>query len=64
MSQTKEQVVADLYPFTKEAIEALRVKLGKSIVPREICFIMSRAASYAKNIMKLNVITKKAIENS
>jgi hypothetical protein len=63
-SQTKEQVVADLYPFTKEAIEALRVKLTKRIVPRDICIIMSRAASYAKNIMKLNIITQKAIENA
>jgi len=63
-SQTKEQVVEDLYPFTKDALDAIKVKLEKSIVPREICLIMSRAASYAKNIMKLSTITKKAIEDS
>jgi hypothetical protein len=63
-SQTKEQVVEDLYPFTKDALDAIKVKLEKSIVPREICLIMSRAASYAKNMMKLSTITKKAIEDS
>lgn len=63
-SQTKEQVVMDLYPFTKEAIEAIKVKLGKSITPRDICRIMSRSASHAKNIMKLYIITKKAVEDS
>lgn len=59
-----EKVTADLYPFTEEAIEAIKVKLGRDIVPRNICRIMSRSASYAKNKMGLNIITKKAIENS
>lgn len=63
-SQTTEQVVMDLYPFTEDAIEAIKVKLGRDITPRAICRIMSRSASYAKNKMNLNIITKKAIEDS
>ena len=63
-SQTNEQVDIDFYPFTKEAVEAIRVKLARQIVPRDICRIMSRSASYAKNKMNLRIVTRKAVENS
>jgi hypothetical protein len=61
---TKETVELELYPFTKEAIEAIKVKLGRNMYPRDITRIMSRSASYAKNKMSLNIITTKAIEDS
>lgn len=63
-SQTKEKVSVDLYPFTEDAIEAIKVKLERSIVPRDIGRIMSRSASYAKNKMGLSIITKKAVEDA
>ena len=63
-SQTNEQVDVDFYPFTKEAVGAIRVKLGRQILPRDICRVMSRSASYAKNKMNLKIVTKKAVENS
>jgi hypothetical protein len=62
--QTNEHIDPDLYPFSRDAIEAIRVKLGRDIVPRDISRIMSRSASYAKNKMNLNIITKKAVEDS
>ena len=63
-TQTKETVEPDLYPFTKEAIDAIKIKLGRNMYPREITRIMSRSASYAKNKMSLNIITTKAVEDS
>jgi len=63
-TETSEQILEDLYPFTKEAIESIKLKVGKEIIPRHICMVMSRASSYAKQIEKMHVVTSKSVENS
>ena len=46
---TVEKVDIDLFPFTIEAIDALKQSLGREMTPREITLKMTRAAGKAHN---------------
>jgi AcrR family transcriptional regulator len=46
-SQTSEALDASLYPFTREAIEALKAGLDQTITPRQITINMSEALGRA-----------------
>lgn len=46
---TSEKVDADLFPFTEEAIQALKLSLAREMTPREITLKMTRAAGKAHN---------------
>jgi hypothetical protein len=46
--ETDEHVTEDLYPFTMEAIEAIKTVSAQKIVPREICQLLSLSAASAK----------------
>ncbi len=59
-----EDLPEDFFPFSKQSIDAIKVKLSKNIVPREIGRVMSRSASYAKTILKQKAIVTKAVQNS
>jgi Cdc6-like AAA superfamily ATPase len=49
---TKEQVTADFFPFTDEAIEALKSHLMQMMTPREITMKMTRAMGRAFRLKK------------
>lgn len=46
---TNEEIVKDIFPFTKEAIDAIKVGVGLEMTPREITLKMTRAAGKAHN---------------
>lgn len=48
-ASTNEMVDAELFPFTEEAIQALKLSLGREMTPREITLKMTRAAGKAHN---------------
>lgn len=58
---TKEEVVEDFFPFTREAIDAIKVGVGQEMTPREIILKMTRASGKAHNYDKL-VITADLID--
>ncbi len=50
--QTTEELSEAIFPFTKEAIEAIKVGVGQEMTPREITLKMTRAAGKAHNYDK------------
>lgn len=62
-SETEEKVTAELYPFSEDALEAIKSACGQLIVPREICRLMSRGAAYAK-LRNKHVVTRKDVESA
>ncbi len=47
--KTNEELLEEFFPFTKEAIEAIKVGVGQEMTPREITLKMTRAAGKAHN---------------
>jgi len=58
---TNEEIVKDMFPFTKEAIDAIKVGVGQEMTPREITLKMTRAAGKAHNYDR-KVITSDLID--
>lgn len=58
-----ESLSKELYPFTSDAIEAIKAACGQIIVPREICFLLGRAAAYSK-IRGKHVVTRKDVDSA
>ena len=58
---TAEEILTDLFPFTREAIEALKVSVGRELTPREITLKMTRVAGRAHNYNKL-IISSDMVE--
>lgn len=61
--ETEENLQAELYPFTVEALDAIKTACGQVIVPRDICRLMGRGAAYAK-LRNKHVVTSKDIESA
>lgn len=61
--ETNEEISEDFYPFTKDALEAIKSACGTMIVPRSICRYMSKSAAYAKIRGKM-CVTKKDVESA
>ncbi len=51
-SATAEDVPQSFFPFTQEAIEAIKVSVGQEMTPREITLKMTRSAGKAHNYDK------------
>ena len=58
-----ENIQEETYPFTDEALEALKSACGQLIVPREICYLLGRGAAYAK-IRQRHVVSRKDLESA
>lgn len=58
---TSEDVPENFFPFTQEAIDAIKVSVGQEMTPREITLKMTRAAGKAHNYDK-PVITSDLID--
>jgi hypothetical protein len=58
---TNEDVPDNFFPFTQEAIEAIKVSVGQEMTPREITLKMTRSAGKAHNYDK-PVITSDLID--
>lgn len=61
--ETEENVGEDLYPFTEEAVDAIKTACGQIISPRDVCRLMGRGAAYAK-LRGKHVVTNKDIESA
>lgn len=60
-NNTSEKIEKDFFPFTIEAIQAIKVAVGTELTPREITLKMTRAAGKAHNYGKF-AIPSDAIE--
>jgi hypothetical protein len=60
-STTNEEILEDFFPFTKEAIEAIKVSVGQEMTPREITLKMTRVLGKAHNYDK-KIITSDLID--
>ena len=58
---TDEDLIEEIFPFSAEAIEAIKVSVGLEMTPREITLKMTRAAGKAHNYNKI-VITSDIID--
>ena len=58
---TNEDVPQNFFPFTQEAIEAIKVSVGQEMTPREITLKMTRSVGKAHNYDK-PVITSDLID--
>lgn len=59
--ETTEEIREEYFPFTVQAIEAIKVTVGREMTPREITLKMTRIAGKAHNHDKL-VITSDLVE--
>lgn len=51
-AQTKEKLTEDYFPFSAEAVDALKAALGRDMTPREITLKMTHATGKAFNYKK------------
>jgi hypothetical protein len=58
---TEEKVTEDLFPFTEEAIEAVKTSCGDKITPRAITKAMSKGVGLAK-VRRKRIVTSKEVE--
>jgi Cdc6-like AAA superfamily ATPase len=58
-----ETLTDELYPFTVDAIEAIKAACGQMILPREICFLLGRSSAYSK-IRGKHVVTRKDVDSA